>query len=313
MHRVSSRWMLVVAAFVLFLVPVAAIAAGGFDDVADDNVFSTDIAWLADAGVTKGCNPPANTEFCPGDEVTREQMAAFMHRLASNKVVDAKTAIDADNLDGKDSTAFATSGHDHDTAYLAIGATATDADKLDGMDSTAFMTNAAYDADSDGVVDSSEIKFRYAHEGFYVDIAGIVGDPVQCETELLSFDGPTMVVANGGLSLAPLGTSLVSVYGDIVMRASGATFWTTIDSAEIAETPPDGTGAAAVPVMAAFSADAGTYEFAIASRGDDIQTNNPDYYMECVLTITAYTGLGDSASIAAAPAGTTSAGASADS
>ncbi len=91
MHRNSGRILLIVAAFALFLVPVAAIAAGGFTDVADDNVFKADIEWLAAAGVTKGCNPPANTEFCPGDDVTREQMAAFMHRLAMNRVVDAGT------------------------------------------------------------------------------------------------------------------------------------------------------------------------------------------------------------------------------
>jgi hypothetical protein len=35
---------------------------------------------LGTAGVTKGCNPPANTKFCPKDPVTREQMAAFLKR-----------------------------------------------------------------------------------------------------------------------------------------------------------------------------------------------------------------------------------------
>jgi hypothetical protein len=47
--------------------------------------------------------------YCPTDNVTRQQMAAFMHRLAVNKVVDAKTAVTADNankLDGMDSTAL---------------------------------------------------------------------------------------------------------------------------------------------------------------------------------------------------------------
>jgi hypothetical protein len=43
-------------------------------------VFENDIAKLATAGITKGCNPPANTEFCPRDFVTREQMAAFIRR-----------------------------------------------------------------------------------------------------------------------------------------------------------------------------------------------------------------------------------------
>ncbi len=49
---------------------------------ADDNnsVFETDIEWLGASGVTKGCNPPANSRFCPSDAVTRGQMAAFLHR-----------------------------------------------------------------------------------------------------------------------------------------------------------------------------------------------------------------------------------------
>src|SRR5690606_9784835 len=32
------------------------------------------------AGITRGCNPPANDRFCPDDHVTRGQMAAFLVR-----------------------------------------------------------------------------------------------------------------------------------------------------------------------------------------------------------------------------------------
>ena len=58
---------------------------GGGNTFVDDDgsVFETDIAKLAAAGITKGCNPPANTEFCPYSAVTREQMAAFLHRASS--------------------------------------------------------------------------------------------------------------------------------------------------------------------------------------------------------------------------------------
>jgi len=45
-----------------------------------DSVFSADIGALAAAEITRGCNPPANTRFCPGDPVTRGQMAAFLVR-----------------------------------------------------------------------------------------------------------------------------------------------------------------------------------------------------------------------------------------
>ena len=46
----------------------------------DGSTFEADIEWMATAGITRGCNPPANTEFCPDDFVTRGQMAAFLHR-----------------------------------------------------------------------------------------------------------------------------------------------------------------------------------------------------------------------------------------
>jgi hypothetical protein len=47
----------------------------------DDSSFEGDIDRLGTAGVTRGCNPPANTRFCPDDFVTRGQMAAFLFRV----------------------------------------------------------------------------------------------------------------------------------------------------------------------------------------------------------------------------------------
>ena len=81
-----------ILAVAVLAVPGVSWAAGRFDDVPDSNVFVADIEWLADAGITKGCNPPANTRFCPDNYVTRGQMAAFMHRLAGgdNRTVDGR-------------------------------------------------------------------------------------------------------------------------------------------------------------------------------------------------------------------------------
>jgi hypothetical protein len=55
---------------------------GGGNRFTDDDgsVFERDIDRLATAGVTKGCNPPDNTRYCPNDSVTREQMASFLAR-----------------------------------------------------------------------------------------------------------------------------------------------------------------------------------------------------------------------------------------
>ena len=43
-------------------------------------IFADDIRRLADAGITLGCNPPENDEFCPYWRVTRAQMASFLTR-----------------------------------------------------------------------------------------------------------------------------------------------------------------------------------------------------------------------------------------
>ena len=50
-----------------------------FSDIVG-SVHYDDIVFIADAGITKGCNPPQNTRFCPDNSVTRGQMAAFLVR-----------------------------------------------------------------------------------------------------------------------------------------------------------------------------------------------------------------------------------------
>lgn len=59
-----------------------------FIDVAGNNQFATEIDRLATAEVTKGCNPPENTRFCPKDRVTRGQMASFLARSAGLEAMD---------------------------------------------------------------------------------------------------------------------------------------------------------------------------------------------------------------------------------
>ncbi|HEX2154736.1 MAG TPA: hypothetical protein VHL52_12260, partial [Acidimicrobiia bacterium] len=62
---------LAIAVVVLIATPLAVVASHQFNDVPDSNIFHDDIEWLADNDVTRGCNPPANDEFCPEDNVTR--------------------------------------------------------------------------------------------------------------------------------------------------------------------------------------------------------------------------------------------------
>ena len=46
----------------------------------DGSVFEGDIESIARAGITQGCNPPVNDQFCPDEPVTRGTMAAFLAR-----------------------------------------------------------------------------------------------------------------------------------------------------------------------------------------------------------------------------------------
>jgi hypothetical protein len=57
----------------------------------DASAFEADINRLAAAGITRGCNPPANDRFCADVAVTRAQMAAFLHRA-----LDGTIAADGD-------------------------------------------------------------------------------------------------------------------------------------------------------------------------------------------------------------------------
>ena len=71
------------AAFLVRTLGLTDDAGTNFFTDDDGNVFEADINRLAAAGITKGCNPPANTEFCPNDRVSRGQMAAFLVRAYS--------------------------------------------------------------------------------------------------------------------------------------------------------------------------------------------------------------------------------------
>ncbi len=82
----------------------------------DGSVFEGDIERLAAAGITLGCNPPANDRFCPEASVTRGQMAAFLWRaagspfLASGDVLAAAGDIARCDLDSDEMTAVLLDG-----------------------------------------------------------------------------------------------------------------------------------------------------------------------------------------------------------
>jgi hypothetical protein len=106
-HRQVRRVSLttVIALVLTTAVSTAVIAAHRFNDVPNSNQFHGSISWMADNGVTQGCDPDNNL-FCPSDNVTRQQMAAFMRRFAQtfgtvgDQVVDTSDNISINSSSG---------------------------------------------------------------------------------------------------------------------------------------------------------------------------------------------------------------------
>ena len=75
----------------------------GFQDIAG-NEHAANIDALAAAGVTTGCNPPANTRFCPDRITTRAEMASFLVRALdllpapSQPFVDVSRSVHRDDI-----------------------------------------------------------------------------------------------------------------------------------------------------------------------------------------------------------------------
>ncbi len=67
------------AAFLVRALDLPDAPSAGFTDTVG-SPFEKHIDSIAAAGITMGCNPPANTKFCPNGSVDRGQMAAFLVR-----------------------------------------------------------------------------------------------------------------------------------------------------------------------------------------------------------------------------------------
>jgi len=81
MHRILPA----IAAFVVAssVLPARAQTCTPFTDVGANDPFCTSIQWLFNRGVTLGCTA---AQYCPAQFVRRDQMAAFMNRLADKTV-----------------------------------------------------------------------------------------------------------------------------------------------------------------------------------------------------------------------------------
>ncbi|MGI9529769.1 MAG: immunoglobulin-like domain-containing protein [Acidimicrobiia bacterium] len=105
------------AAMLVRALGLSAVSLNPFNDVGD-SIFEADINRLHAAGITKGCNPPANTKYCPNRFLTRGEIAAMFVRAlgytdngGGNKFDDDDGSIFEDDID-KLATAGVTRGCD---------------------------------------------------------------------------------------------------------------------------------------------------------------------------------------------------------
>ena len=77
----TRRLLLPLLLLAALVAPMNASAAPRFTDVPTNHAFTTQIAWLADQGISTGYS---DGTFRPGQPVLREQMAAFMYRFAGS-------------------------------------------------------------------------------------------------------------------------------------------------------------------------------------------------------------------------------------
>ncbi|MPZ51759.1 MAG: hypothetical protein GEU79_03330 [Acidimicrobiia bacterium] len=207
-----------VVASVLITAPLSVWASHRFNDVGDDNVFHDDIDWLADNGITLGCNPPENTEFCPEEPVTRQEMAAFLHRMASQGGAvfgtrDTDLATSGTTTDGRADLVESLDFVAPSDGVIHVTAKAL----LTNQTDTPAETNAALMLDGKGDLNANDRIIdgsRYSLDGS--------GEPGQSVTTNLSTAVPVSA-----------GKHTVDMYID---GAAGATSW-TLENISVVFTP----------------------------------------------------------------------------
>ena len=78
--RSLLRKLLPLVATATFAPAAMSAPCAGFDDVENPSDFCPNVEWIRNRAVTLGCSPGL---YCPGESVTRLQMAAFMNRLGT--------------------------------------------------------------------------------------------------------------------------------------------------------------------------------------------------------------------------------------
>jgi hypothetical protein len=201
----KARIALIVVVVALIAAPLTAVATHSFTDVPDTHTFHEDIEWMKASGVTRGCNPPANTLYCPEDDVKRSQMAAFMRRFSqylgaedgtpalADHATTAGNANDAAQLGGQDPAAY-------DTFVVADSAEGLgDVTGVTAVASTTFSASTASAAVINGTASFSINAGPFADVTIWAQL-----DDTTCDDP-----GDAIPGATGSATVAPDGTEPV--------------------------------------------------------------------------------------------------------
>lgn len=143
------------------------------------------------------------------------------------------TNLNADEIDGKDSTDFAAAGHDHDGRYYASGSQVADSDKLDGKDSSNFLPTGGKAQDSihaDRADNADRLDGRSSEDfihgqgrAYHTAIAlspgwfyGVLGtDQGRSPDITIGYNCPSSLTATGLLRFTNNGTDTINVFYDV--------------------------------------------------------------------------------------------------
>ncbi len=109
----AVRKRLIVIAMIALVVPLFAVVPAGATDLPPGGTFVDDdlmpaegfIEAIAAVGITKGCNPPANDQFCPDRTLSRAEMASIFVRAldlpaaTDSPFTDTAASVHAANID----------------------------------------------------------------------------------------------------------------------------------------------------------------------------------------------------------------------
>ncbi len=198
---VRRRWLvlgLTVLVAAMIAVPSTIVwASNNYGDVPTSNSHHNDIGLITSAGVTSGCqtNPP---EYCPGDPVTRAQMATFMARLGG--LGSHPPVVDADTLDGIDGQNYVF-GPDPDTTLVDQSQTFV---LTGGQPSECLQTQAF----------SGQTDFRIIHQS-YDTPAGV--EPWEVNVQIANVNPPLYDVCFATLDGSNLPAGNYSTYGMMLL------------------------------------------------------------------------------------------------